>query len=78
MLMQDQYLYKSPAVEVYGHYFPVWGCLVDFFAIWGWKIPGTAVGDWTHNPLDLCSQSGPLNQSANNEYWLITLFSAPG
>jgi len=25
-------------------YYPDWGCLVDFFAIWGWKTDGMAGG----------------------------------
>jgi len=46
------------------YYYPEWGCLVDFFAIWGWKWLAWAAGDWTHNRLDLCSQSGTNDQSA--------------
>jgi len=52
------------------YYYPDWVCLVDFFAIWGWKIAG--VSGWGLNPptLDLCSQSGAYDLSA-----MATLYS---
>jgi len=51
MLMRDQHLYKSPAIEAVvtaDYNYPDWECLVDFFAIWGWKIAG--MGWWGLNP----------------------------
>jgi len=46
------------------YYYPEWGHLVNFFAIWGWKIAG--MGSWGLNPqhLDHCSQSGAFDLSA--------------
>jgi len=65
--MRDQYLNKRPAIEDYGHCRlllpwlrePVW----FFFATGVEKLLAWAGGDWTHNPLDLCSQSGAYDLS---------------
>jgi len=60
--MRDQHLYKSPTIEVYGH------CrlLLPWLRVPGWFFcnPRYAAGNWTHNPLDLCSQSGAYDLSA--------------
>jgi len=61
--MRDQYLYKSPAIEVYGHavyYYPDWGCFCNpgLKNCWNGRLgiePTT---------LDLCSQSGAYDLSA--------------
>jgi len=48
MLIQDQYLYQSRTIDMSSatadYDSPDWGSLVDFFAIWVWKIAGMAVG----------------------------------
>jgi len=47
------------------YYYPNWECLVDFFAIRGWKIAGTAWGlNFEPTTLDLSSQSGAYDLSA--------------
>jgi len=51
-------------MDIADYYYHDWGCLVDFFAIWVEKLQAWAAGDWTHNPLDLCSQSGVYDLSA--------------
>jgi len=47
------------------YYYPDWVRLVDFFLQSGVeKLLAWTAGDWTHNPLDLCSQSGAYDLSA--------------
>jgi len=41
------------------YWYPDWGCLADFFPIWGWKIACVEL-----SLLDLNSQSGTYNLSA--------------
>jgi len=52
------------------YYYPDWGCLVDFFAIEVEKLLAWAAGDWTHNPWDICSQSGAHDLSAKATPWM--------
>jgi len=69
MLMRDQHLYKSPAIDVYGH------CrlLLPWLRVSCWfflqsgveKLLAWVAGDWTHNhTLDLSSQLGAYDLSA--------------
>jgi len=47
------------------YYYPDWACLVDFLLQSRVeKLLAWAAGDWTDNPLDLCSQSGDYDLSA--------------
>jgi len=68
MLMRDQHLYKSPAIEVCGHftdsYYPDWEYLVNFFFNTGLKHCWHGQLGIEPTTLDLSSQSGAHDLSA--------------
>jgi len=66
MLMLDQHLYKSPAIDVMttaDYYCPDWECLVDFFLQSGVEKLLAGI-EPTTTTLDLSSQSGAYDLSA--------------
>jgi len=74
MSMQDQHLYKSPAVEVYGHYkfllpwlrVPSW----LFFAMRGWKIAGMGCLGLNPQPqIFVLSQVPMTSQTSKSSNW---------